>query len=68
MKRSSCEYNGIKDLLEEYTRWLNDCGYTDNDTWCEEPTAVDRFLIEELPTTENPIIKRLLERLNGQEC
>jgi len=31
-------------LLEEYTRFLLDNGYTDSDVYDELPTAIDRFL------------------------
>jgi hypothetical protein len=38
----------LKDELERYTTFLEKNGYTDDDVWCEEKTAVDRFLKEKL--------------------
>lgn len=35
------------ELLEKYTKWLLDNGYTDTDTICEDPKAVDAYLEEE---------------------
>ena len=35
-----------EELLEEYTRFLYKNGYVDDDVWCEEPTAIERFLKE----------------------
>ena len=35
------------ELLEKYTKWLLDNGYTDTDTICEAPKAVERFLEDE---------------------
>lgn len=32
------------ELLEKYTRFLLKNGYVDDDVWCEEPTAIERFL------------------------
>ena len=40
------KYNDISELLEAYTNFLYSNGYTDSDTWAEEPTAVYRFLEE----------------------
>ena len=36
-----------KELLTRYTQHLYDCGYLDDDWWCEEPTSVDSFLEED---------------------
>ena len=35
-----------EELLEEYTKFLYDNGYVDDDVWCEEQTAIERFLKE----------------------
>ncbi len=35
-------------LLEEYSKWLQQHGYIDTDWCCEEPKAIDEFLKEEL--------------------
>lgn len=35
-----------QDTLNDYTRFLCDCSYTDDDVWSEKPTAVDRYLSE----------------------
>jgi len=31
-------------LLEEYGQWLYEHGYTDDDIWAENPTALSRFI------------------------
>ena len=36
----------LREILEKYSRWLEDAGYLDDDWWCEEPKAVDRYLFE----------------------
>jgi vacuolar-type H+-ATPase subunit I/STV1 len=35
-----------KRILEEYTKFLCECNYTDDDVWCENPTAIERFIAE----------------------
>ena len=34
----------IYEILEDYTKWLLEHNYCDDDVWCEEPKAVERFL------------------------
>jgi len=36
----------IKELLTEYTQYLYDCNYLDDDWWCEDPGSVEAFLKE----------------------
>ena len=33
----------LNEQLDEYTKFLLDCGYVDDDVWAEKPTAIDRF-------------------------
>lgn len=33
----------LYEILYDYTQWLLDHGYCDDDVWCEPPKAVDRF-------------------------
>lgn len=40
------EIKDFGDLLQSYTDWLLEHGYTDDDVWCEPPTAIDRFVKE----------------------
>ena len=35
------------DLLQAYSEWLEENNYMDCDWQCEEPQAIDRFLMEE---------------------
>jgi hypothetical protein len=35
-----------KKLLTDFSKWHEDGGYLDDDWWCEEPKAVDRYLFE----------------------
>lgn len=35
-----------REVLEQYTKFLCECGYTDDDVWGEEPTAVERFIAQ----------------------
>ena len=35
-----------KKLLTDFCNWLEDAGYLDDDWWCENPKAVDRYLFE----------------------
>lgn len=30
-------------VLEDYTNWLHETGYTDSDVYVEEPTAIERY-------------------------
>ena len=32
------------ELLLDYTKFLLKQGYVDDDVWCEEPAAIDRYL------------------------
>ena len=36
----------IREILEEYSKWLEEKGYLDDDWWREEPKAVDEYLKE----------------------
>lgn len=31
-------------ILEDYNKFLMKYHYTDDDVWCEKPTAIERFL------------------------
>ena len=33
-----------RELLEEYSKWLEKHGYIDTDWWQEEPKAIDEFM------------------------
>lgn len=33
-------------LLEDYSKFLEESGYLDDDWWCEKPTAIERFKAE----------------------
>jgi len=46
--RLAIENDHLRDILQRYSQWLDDCGYMDNDWWCEDETSVDRFMKEEL--------------------
>lgn len=35
---------GEIELLDTYSRWLEEHGYLDADRWCEEPKAIDEFI------------------------
>lgn len=37
------------DLLEKYTKFLQDNGYIDSDATTEEPFAIDRFMKSQIP-------------------
>lgn len=49
--RGACIVKGkidaVHNLLTRYSKYLQDCGYLDDDWWSEEPNAVDRFIQEE---------------------
>ena len=32
------------DLLEKYSKWLEEHGYLDSDWWAEQPNTVERFM------------------------
>ena len=36
-----------EETLIKYSKFLEECGYLDDDWWCEPPNAVTRFLNEE---------------------
>jgi len=38
-----------RDILIEYSEWLEEHWYLDSDWWQEPPNAVDRFLDENKP-------------------
>ena len=38
--------NQLREILQKYTEWLYDFGYLDDDWWCEEPKAIDRYIEE----------------------
>ena len=33
-----------RELLEEYSKWLEKHGYIDTDWWQEDPKAIDEFM------------------------
>jgi len=39
----------VKEILTDYSRWMETTGYLDSDWWSEEPQAIDRFLQEKYP-------------------
>jgi hypothetical protein len=63
----------LYEILEDYTQWLLDHGYCDDDVWCEPPKAVDRFfedrkeLVEEKFTSTNTGSPKLLDAYSKLE-
>lgn len=39
----------LKEILVQYSTWLEKTGYLDSDWWCEYPKAVDRYIQEKYP-------------------
>lgn len=67
------EIKDFGDLLQSYTDWLLEHGYTDDDVWCEPPTAIDRFVKEmkidpnARPTLSGEVTEKAKEYIESAE-
>lgn len=44
LKGTNIDLNDALELLERYSKFLEEEGYMDNDWWSEEPKAIDEFI------------------------
>ena len=43
-RRFETSAQAVQEAIQEYTNFLEKCGYVDSDVWSEKPTAVERFI------------------------